>query len=127
MISLNKKLIPLALGTFGLGMSEFVMMGILPDIAKSMNVSIPTAGQFYICLCNRSDFRGNIDGIFVKKSAFKKIVIGFNYCLYRRKPFVSSSIKLFYDECCKIYRRNSSRFVLWNRSGCNKANGGKRS
>lgn len=46
MISLNKKLIPLALGTFGLGMSEFVMMGILPDIANSMNVSIPNAGHF---------------------------------------------------------------------------------
>ncbi len=46
MINLNKKLIPLALGTFGLGMSEFVMMGILPDIANSMKVSIPSAGHF---------------------------------------------------------------------------------
>lgn len=46
MISINKSLIPLALGTFGLGMSEFVMMGILPDIANAMNVSIPTAGHF---------------------------------------------------------------------------------
>lgn len=46
MININKNLIPLALGTFGLGMAEFVMMGILPDIANSMNVSIPTAGHF---------------------------------------------------------------------------------
>ena len=46
MISINKNLLPLALGTFGLGMSEFVMMGILPEIANSMNVSIPTAGHF---------------------------------------------------------------------------------
>lgn len=46
MINSTKRLIPLALGTFGLGMSEFVMMGILPDIANSMNVSIPTAGHF---------------------------------------------------------------------------------
>lgn len=46
MTSINKSLIPLALGTFGLGMSEFVMMGILPDIASAMNVSIPTAGHF---------------------------------------------------------------------------------
>lgn len=46
MISINKNLLPLALETFGLGMSEFVMMGILPDIANSMNVSIPTAGHF---------------------------------------------------------------------------------
>lgn len=39
-------LLPLALGTFGLGMSEYVMMGILPDTAKAMNVSIPAAGNF---------------------------------------------------------------------------------
>lgn len=39
-------LLPLSLGTFGLGMTEFVMMGILPDVAKSMNVSIPKAGSF---------------------------------------------------------------------------------
>lgn len=39
-------LLPLALGTFGLGMTEYVMMGILPDIAKSMNISIPAAGNF---------------------------------------------------------------------------------
>lgn len=39
-------LLPLALGTFGLGMTEFVMMGILPDIAKSMSISIPAAGHF---------------------------------------------------------------------------------
>ena len=39
-------LLPLALGTFGLGMAEFVMMGILPDIAKSMSVTIPAAGNF---------------------------------------------------------------------------------
>lgn len=39
-------LLPLALGTFGLGMAEFVMMGVLPDVANTMNVSIPKAGNF---------------------------------------------------------------------------------
>lgn len=39
-------LLPLALGTFGLGMTEFVMMGILPDTAKTMGVTIPQAGNF---------------------------------------------------------------------------------
>ena len=39
-------LLPLALGTFGLGLTEFVMMGILPDTAKAMQVSIPAAGNF---------------------------------------------------------------------------------
>lgn len=39
-------LLPLALGTFGLGLTEYVMMGILPDTAKAMGVPIPAAGNF---------------------------------------------------------------------------------
>jgi MFS transporter, DHA1 family, arabinose polymer utilization protein len=34
----------LAVGAFGIGMTEFVAMGLLPDIARSLNVSIPVAG-----------------------------------------------------------------------------------
>lgn len=33
------------LGGFGIGTTEFVMMGILPDIATSLNISIPQAGH----------------------------------------------------------------------------------
>ena len=39
-------LLPLALGTFGLGLTEYVMMGIVPDTALAMKVSIPQAGSF---------------------------------------------------------------------------------
>ncbi|MBO0357306.1 MFS transporter [Hymenobacter sp. BT186] len=39
-------LVPLTLGGFGIGMTEFVMMGILPDIAKAMHITIPAAGHF---------------------------------------------------------------------------------
>jgi DHA1 family arabinose polymer transporter-like MFS transporter len=41
---IKKSLVPLALGGFGIGMTEFVMMGILPDIATGLKVSIPQAG-----------------------------------------------------------------------------------
>ncbi|WP_020651663.1 MFS transporter [Massilia niastensis] len=41
---IKKSLIPLALGGFGIGMTEFVMMGILPDIATGLHISIPQAG-----------------------------------------------------------------------------------
>ncbi len=40
----RKSLLSLALGGFGIGMTEFVMMGLLPDIAASLNVTIPKAG-----------------------------------------------------------------------------------
>jgi MFS transporter, DHA1 family, inner membrane transport protein len=35
----------LAIGGFGIGTGEFVMMGLLPDVAGSFNVSIPAAGH----------------------------------------------------------------------------------
>lgn len=43
---MRKSIIALALGTLGLGMSEFGMMGILPDIARDLSISIPKAGHF---------------------------------------------------------------------------------
>ena len=42
---MKKSLIALAFGTLGLGIAEFVMMGILPDVAKDLGISIPTAGR----------------------------------------------------------------------------------
>ena len=42
---MKKSLIALAFGTLGLGITEFVMMGILPDVAAWMGVSIAKAGQ----------------------------------------------------------------------------------
>lgn len=43
---MNKKpLLALASGTLGLGISEFVMMGLLPYVAQAMAVSIPEAGH----------------------------------------------------------------------------------
>jgi DHA1 family inner membrane transport protein len=35
----------LAIGGFGIGTGEFVMMGLLPDVAGNFNVSIPSAGH----------------------------------------------------------------------------------
>ncbi|WLT02775.1 MFS transporter [Snodgrassella alvi] len=43
---LLKSLLSLSLGTFALGMAEFSMMGILPDVAVSLNISIAQTGHF---------------------------------------------------------------------------------
>lgn len=42
---MKKSLIALAFGTLGLGIAEFVMMGILPDVAADLHISIPVAGH----------------------------------------------------------------------------------
>jgi len=41
---MKKSLIALSLGGLTIGITEFVMMGLLPDIASDMKVSIPVAG-----------------------------------------------------------------------------------
>ena len=41
---ISKRLLPLALGGLSIGTTEFVIMGLLPDIADSLQVSIPEAG-----------------------------------------------------------------------------------
>ncbi len=42
---MKKGLFALALGTFTLGMAEFIIEGIITDVAHDMNVSIPEAGH----------------------------------------------------------------------------------
>lgn len=42
---MNKGLIALACGGLAIGMTEFTMMGILPDIAKDLRIDIPTASN----------------------------------------------------------------------------------
>ena len=42
---MKKSLIALAFGTLALGMTEFVMMGILADVANALGITIPQAGH----------------------------------------------------------------------------------
>lgn len=42
---MKKSLFPLLLGGLAIGTTEFVMMGLLPDIAANLNISIPVAGH----------------------------------------------------------------------------------
>lgn len=42
---MKKSLLTLSFGTFGLGIAEFVMMGILPAVAHDFSISIPQAGH----------------------------------------------------------------------------------
>ena len=43
-MTLNPGLIALSIGAFGIGVTEFAPMGLLPVIAQDLDVSIPTAG-----------------------------------------------------------------------------------
>ncbi|MHC5354275.1 MFS transporter [Myroides sp. LJL115] len=43
---MKKSLIALSIGGLAIGMTEFSMMGLLPEIANSLDISIPKAGNF---------------------------------------------------------------------------------
>lgn len=43
---MKKALIALAVGGFGIGLTEFVIMGILPEVANALHITIPQAGHF---------------------------------------------------------------------------------
>lgn len=43
---MKKEILPLTLGGLSIGTTEFVLMGILPNIADYFNISISSAGQF---------------------------------------------------------------------------------
>ena len=53
-------LFALAAGAFVLGAAEFVMMGILPQTAQTLQVSIPTAGHVHLGIRDRR-VRGHAD------------------------------------------------------------------
>jgi DHA1 family arabinose polymer transporter-like MFS transporter len=42
---MKKSLVTLALGGLSIGTTEFIMMGLLPDIAKEFHITIPQAGH----------------------------------------------------------------------------------
>ncbi|AZB20643.1 MFS transporter [Chryseobacterium indologenes] len=42
---MDKRIIPLAIGGLGIGTTEFTVMGLLPDMAKTLQISIPQAGH----------------------------------------------------------------------------------
>ncbi|WP_209389652.1 MFS transporter [Chryseobacterium sp. RR2-3-20] len=44
-MQIDKRIIPLAIGGLGIGTTEFTIMGLLPDVAKSLHITIPEAGH----------------------------------------------------------------------------------
>lgn len=43
---MDKRILPLAMGGLGIGSTEFSIMGLLPDIANALHISVPQAGHF---------------------------------------------------------------------------------
>ena len=73
---IDKKLIPLTFGGLGIGITEFVMMGLLPDIAKDLDITIPTAGHLISSYAFGVVVGAPILAIIAAKYPPKRILIG---------------------------------------------------
>lgn len=73
---MKKSLIALAFGTLALGMSEFVMMGILSEIARSLGVSIPAAGYLISAYALGVCFGAPLTVLAARRRPLKQILLG---------------------------------------------------
>lgn len=74
-MSLRKSLLSLAIGGFGIGMTEFVIMGLLPDIAGSFQVSIAEVGHVISAYAVGVVVGAPILTIFTSKYSPKKVLL----------------------------------------------------
>lgn len=71
---MNKGLIALALGTFALGISEFLMMGILSNLSQDLGISISRTGQLISAYATGVCF-GAPALLFARKVPLKRIML----------------------------------------------------
>lgn len=71
---MKKALTALAFGTFGLGIAEYVMMGILPFVAGDFRVSIPQAGHLISAYALGVCAGAPIVAVFARKWPLKRIL-----------------------------------------------------
>ncbi|MDE6562048.1 MAG: MFS transporter [Muribaculaceae bacterium] len=72
---MKKGIAALALGTFGLGMTEYVMMSILPDLAHDFNVSISEAGHLISAYAIGVCVGAPLVAIFLRNWPLKRILL----------------------------------------------------
>ena len=73
---MKKGLLALAAGTLGFGMTEYVMMGILPNIANDFGISVPSAGHFISAYALGVVIGAPVMVILARKRPLKQILLG---------------------------------------------------
>jgi len=74
--SIKPSLLTLTIGGFCIGMTEFMMMGVLPDVAKTLSVSIPEAGHLISAYALGVVIGAPLMAVVAGKYSPKKLLIG---------------------------------------------------
>lgn len=72
---MKKVIFSLALGTFGLGMAEFGIMGVLTELARDVGISIPAAGHMISFYAFGVVFGAPIIALFSNRFSLKHILL----------------------------------------------------
>ncbi|WP_263370331.1 MFS transporter [Granulicella cerasi] len=72
---MRKAILALTVAAFGIGTSEFVIMGLLPDLAHSFNISIPKAGVIVSAYALSVTFGSPLVAIALSKTERKRTLI----------------------------------------------------
>ena len=78
---MKKSLTALAFGTFAFGISEFMMMGILPMIAADFGISIPQAGHFITAYALSVCVGAPVMAVVARKWPLRRIITVL-FCIY---------------------------------------------
>src|SRR5215813_13971517 len=93
---MRKSILALTIAAFGIGTSEYVIMGLLPDLAQSFGISIPKAGIIVSAYALSVTFGSPLVALALSRQERKRSLI------------VLMGIFLFGNLCCAL----SSNFVL---------------
>ncbi|MDY0877395.1 MFS transporter AraJ [Klebsiella aerogenes] len=72
---MKKTIFSLALGTFGLGMAEFGIMGVLPEIARDVGITIPAAGNMISWYAFGVVFGAPVMALFSSRFSLKSVML----------------------------------------------------
>ena len=114
---ISKRLLPLVLGGLSIGTTEFVIMGLLPDIANSLQVSIPEAGYLISSYALGVVIGAPILVAFSSKYPPKKTLISLMilFTLFNGLSAIPLNITVFYhlDFCQDFLTEHFSEWELW--------------
>lgn len=109
---MKKVILSLALGTFGLGMAEFGIMGVLTELAHNVGISIPAAGHMISYYALGVVVGAPIIALFSSRYSLKHILLFLvALCVIGNAMFTLSSSYLM----LAIGRRLSAWRIFWRR------------
>ncbi len=104
----------LALGTFGLGMAEFGIMGVLPDMAHDVGISIPAAGNMIARYAFGVVIGAPIMALLSSRFSLKSVMLFRLACVFSAIPCLPSPVA---TPCWRLagWFPGFPRGVLWRR------------